>query len=447
MLAIIPIEIQLIIIQPLDTHDRLSLLRTSRHFYDCVHPLIYESLGPHRPQRLVDALVRKPALCTYPRSLRLTAWDTPYPWVRDDGRNLDLDLILRRYDISPVLAKAREASLSEKEAMTWERDLKKENPDAWIALLLTLLPNLRRLEIQFPDRSTYVPQVILRAAAGQFSMPVLQHLEEVYVSASFEPYGLVTSLVLPFFGLPALRSVFTDALFDGERGVAIGSSPIKHLSIGACRGGLESLSELVRNCPDLESYRHGYFPFNVWTPPSINPLIYPAVLQAKATLKRLWLDIELVPEMEEPIWPSFIEFKALQFLHAPHGLLGQFYRSGIHAQAPVPDLASTLPVSLKELHITKIHGAGAINVVAQALMNYIQSDQVHLMDLVVFTTAVPIELAMPPSVSDTELMVRLADLCRRLQISFFKCDPRDLRTSKEGWIFAEPFPARDTRMR
>jgi hypothetical protein len=391
MLAIIPIEIQLIIIQQLDTHDKLSLLRTSRHFHDCVQPLIYESLGPRRPQRLVDTLVRKPTLSTYPRSLRLPAWDTPYPWARDDGRNLDLDLILRRYDISLVLAKAHEASLSEKEAMTWERDLKKENPDAWIALLLILLSNLRRLEIQFPERSTYVPQVILRAAAGQFRMPVLQRLEEVIVSAAFEPYGLVTSLVLPFTGLPALRSVFTDALFDGESGVAIGSSPIKHLSIGACRGGLKSLGELIRICPNLESYRHGYFPFNVWTPPSINPLIYPAVLQAKGTLKRLWLDIELEPEMEEPIWPSFIEFKALQFLHAPHGLLGQFYRTGIHAQALVPDLAGTLPVSLKELHITKIHGAGAINVVAEALMNYILSNTVHITDIVVFTTPVPVE--------------------------------------------------------
>ncbi|KAL3495087.1 hypothetical protein BJX62DRAFT_233735 [Aspergillus germanicus] len=391
MLAEIPTEIQLMIIQQLGTRDRLSLLRISRHLYDCVQPLIYESLNPRRPQRLVDALVRKPELGTTPRFLRLTAWDTPYPWARDDGRNLDLDLILRRYDISPVLAKAREASLSEKEAMTWERDLKKENPDAWIALLLTLLPNLRRLEIQFPDRSTYVPQVILRAAAGQFSMPVLQRLEEAYVSAAFEPYGLVTSLLLPFFGLPALRSVFTDALFDGESGVAIGSSPIKHLSIGACRGGLESLGELIRNCPNLESYRHGYFPFNVWTPPSINPLIYPAVLQARKTLKALWLDIELVPEMEELVWPSFTEFINLQFLHAPHGLLGQFYRSGIHAQAPVPDLASTLPVSLKELHITKIHGAGAINVVAEALMNYIQSKTVHITDIVVFTTPVPAE--------------------------------------------------------
>ncbi|KAL2793239.1 hypothetical protein BJX66DRAFT_231189 [Aspergillus keveii] len=331
--------------------------------------------------------------------------------------------------------------------MAWERDLKKENPDAWIALLLTLLPNLRRLEIQFPDRSTYVPQVILRAAAGQFRIAVLQRLEEVVVSAAFEPYGLVTSLVLPFFGLSALRSVFTDALFDGESGVAIGSSPIKHLSIGACRGGLESLSELIRNCPNLESYQHGYFPFNGWAPPSINPLIYPAVLQAKETLKRLWLDIELLPEMEEPIWPSFIEFKALQFLHAPHGLLGKFYRSGIFAQAPVPDLASTLPVSLKELHITKIHGAGAINVVAEALMNYILSKTVHITDIVVFTTPVPVELAMPPSVSDTELLIRLVDLCRRLRIGFAKCDPRDPHASRKGWRFEEPFPARDTRMR
>jgi hypothetical protein len=95
--------------------------------------------------------------------------------------------------------------------------------------------------------------------------------------------------------------------------------------------------------------------------------------------------------MEEPVWSSFTEFTNLESLHAPHGLLGKFYRTGIFAQAPVPDLASTLPVSLKELHITKIHGAGAMNVVAEALMNYIQSERVHIMNIVVFTTPVPIE--------------------------------------------------------
>ncbi|KAJ0416903.1 hypothetical protein BJY00DRAFT_217959 [Aspergillus carlsbadensis] len=388
MLQEVPTEIQLMIIQQLGPREKLNLLCTSPHFYNCVQPLIYETLSPRNPQRLVDTLVRNPVLCTYARSLRLAAWDTPYPWANDDGRDLDLDLILRRYDISPVLAKAREASLPGKQAVAWERDLKKENPDAWIALLLTLLPNLCRLEIQFPDRSTYVPQVILRAAAGQFSIPVLQRLEQVFVSAGFEPYGLVTSLVLPFFGLPALRSVFTDALFDGEIGVAIGSSPIKHISVGTFSGGLESLSELIRNCPGLESYRHGYFPFNFWTRHGPNYLIYPALFQARRTLKRLWLDIEPHPEGKRPVWPSFTGFTALRFLHAPYGLLEHLHRSVTQARTPVPHLAGILPPSLKTLQITQIHGAGGINVLAQSLMEYIQSETVHVTDIVVFTAPV-----------------------------------------------------------
>jgi hypothetical protein len=67
------------------------------------------------------------------------------------------------------------------------------------------------------------------------------------------------SPVAPFFGLPRLRWLTTDALFDSEPHIhtLTRASPITHLSIGWSRGGLENLDDLVKNCADLGSFRYG----------------------------------------------------------------------------------------------------------------------------------------------------------------------------------------------
>ncbi|KAL4864274.1 hypothetical protein BDV12DRAFT_201233 [Aspergillus spectabilis] len=443
----LPVEIQLQVIDQLDRRDKLKLLRTSRYFYNLLQPQIYEHLYDIRnTPRLVDILVRRPSLCTHPRSLRLSAWDTPQTWAVDDNRNIDLDLLLMRYDISPVCIKAWEASFSEKEATAWERELKKMNPDAWIALLLTLLPNLFRLEIQFPDRSTYVLKVILRAAAGQFTMPVLQQLEQVSVSVGFEPYGLMTSFALPFFGLPGLRWLFTDSLSDGETGVVIGSSPVTHLAIGNCRG-LQSLDELVKNCPQLESYRHGYFPYSTCDP-DLNHLIYPALLNARHTLRKLWLDINR-PREGSPVWPSFTEFTTLQLLQAPYFLLGDFDPDSTDTDAP-DCLPKILPPTLETFHATGVD-IPVISRLFPCLINYVQSPRVNLTNLTIALTTLSINLATidtrapghsvrPGQILSNpviDLATRLNGACCKTHVNLAVHEKRS--RSLMEWAFEEPF--------
>ncbi|KAL5344036.1 hypothetical protein BJX70DRAFT_352439 [Aspergillus crustosus] len=91
----LPPEIQLLVAQHLTRRDKLTMLCTSRHFHKLLQPQIYQDLGATRNiARLVDTLVRKPLLCACPRSLRLLAWDSPYPGAVNESRNLDLDLLL-----------------------------------------------------------------------------------------------------------------------------------------------------------------------------------------------------------------------------------------------------------------------------------------------------------------------------------------------------------------
>jgi hypothetical protein len=379
----VPAEIHFLILHHLKPRDKLRLLRASRFFYDLFLPLTYEDLNPRWTQNLVETLVRKPSLCAYPRSLRLHAWRAPIPRGAGEeegeagrsSRNIDIDLIVRRWDPSLVLAKAREASLSDEEASQWEEDIKWENADAWTGLLLTLLPNLVRLYVQFPQHSVYVPRVIQNAASGQYtSIPVLQNIQEVAVSAAFEPDGeSVPSLVSPFYGLPRLRWLTTDALFDGEthNHTPTRTSPITHLSIGWNRGGLERLDDLVKNCPDIESFRYGYFPYS-WCDPSLNHYIYPALLQRRQSLKKLWLDINSRRDAGalSTTWPSFSEFSALELLHVPHYLLGQFDHDAPETET-IRSLPDHLPPSLEALHVTEV-GTSAVNALFPSLAEYVR---------------------------------------------------------------------------
>ncbi|KAL3462679.1 hypothetical protein BJX64DRAFT_258731 [Aspergillus heterothallicus] len=462
----LPAELHLLILQYLKQADKLRLLRTSRYFYDLLLSLIYEHLNPRNTQGLVDALVRKPSLCSYPRSLRLSSWRAPLPGMdSDDGRNIDLDLILLRYDISVVSAKAREASSSAEETAQWQKDLKRQNPDAWTGLLLTLLPNLTRLDICFPEHSTYVPRVIFRAATGDYSksLPVLQNVEEVAVSAAFElDERHISSLVSPFIGLPRLRWFFTDALSDYsnlESYMSHTNSPITHLSLGWNRSGLETLDRLVSLCPQLESFRYGYFPYS-WCNPALNRHIQPALLQRKHTLKTLWLDINRGRSRDDSqIWPSFAEFSALELLHAPHYLLGHFDHDSPTTERRT--LQATLPESLKTLHVTEV-GTGAVDYLFPCLAEYVLSPRVQLAELVVVpTTFLPdstdrtlkvstVNIPDPDSVqratgpkSVMDHAVELGNACRAsgTKISIHRKDSRALRR----WWFQEPFPRRDMR--
>ncbi|KAL3449613.1 hypothetical protein BJX65DRAFT_306152 [Aspergillus insuetus] len=475
----LPIEIHLLILRYLKHRDKLSLLQASWFFYNLLLPLIYEDLNPRWTQNLVVTLVRRPSFCAYPRSLRLQAWRAPNPRGEGDGegeadrsrRNIDIDLTtLRRWDLSLVLAKVREASLSTEEAARWEENIKRENADAWTGLLLTLLPNLVRLYVQFSQHSVYVPRILHNAASGQYTgMPVLQNIEEVAVSAAFVPDGeSVPSLVSPFFGLPRLRWLTTDALFDGEARIQYltrtrTSSPITHLSIGWNRGGLERLDDLVANCPQLESFRYGYFPYS-WCDPSLNHYLYPALLQRKQSLKKLWLDINRGRDgTPSTIWPSFSEFSALELLHVPHYLLGHFDHDAPDTEA-VRGLPDLLPPSLETLHVTEV-GTSAVNALFPCLAEYVRlrAREAQLVELcIASTTFLPnmdnanantdLEISTanitdtnrdthPKSLLDHVIGLRDACSASGTRFAIHRKDSRDLAP----WRFEEPFPQRDLR--
>ncbi|KAL5334639.1 hypothetical protein BJX70DRAFT_350237 [Aspergillus crustosus] len=369
----LPPEIQLLVAQQLDcTSATAALALTSHHFHDLATPILYKNLEntyTHDILRLVDTLARNPSLRGFPRSLKLEAWD-PVPLetgedaltrVPVDPEEEEQDYWAYRIGLLCRLAKAACPSQNEneEEGDAWARDIRLENVDAWLALLLTLMPNLVRFEVQFPMTGRWVQRVVEWAVHGQVS--ALQSVQEVYVSARwFEFQGEiqnVTQWTLMFMGLPSVCRIATDGLSGDEvedkteTTTAIKSpSSVTHITIDHCKG-VRNLDKLIRNCPKLHSYRHHYAPQSS-RKHILNPRgFYPALLIARCTLKELWLDIfpTYVIDSDDGVhWPSFSDFTVLELLHVPHFLLGQYPKN------PPTNIRGTLPSSLKTLHITEV---------------------------------------------------------------------------------------------
>lgn len=243
-LAALPLELQLNVAQYVEhPHDRRSLVLCSRHFYSLLLPVLYETLrfADHcRATRgtfaiVVQTVIRNPHLASSVRLLHLNGWDIREVEASKDATpNMDAYIAGRAkcvmpskegrgnrnnsdharpgrktYDFASIREKVRLASRSEAEENFWMTELQASYADAWVGLLLTLLPNLQRLELQFPYGTHFVPWVLGRAANRQFgTLPVLQSLTEAAVG--WCDNGCVPDLrnVLHFFKFPSMRRLY-----------------------------------------------------------------------------------------------------------------------------------------------------------------------------------------------------------------------------------------------
>ncbi|BCS25707.1 uncharacterized protein APUU_50418A [Aspergillus puulaauensis] len=454
----LPTEIQLLIIQQLDHENLSNLALTSHCFCTLATPLLYQNLDNsiHNLDRVVDTLGRNPSLREYPRSLRIEAWD-PNP-AREgeieliDPEEEDADYWGYRTGLLCRLAKA--ASPSKEEGVSWARDIRAEDSDAWIALLLMFTPRLTRLSVQFPEAGRWVQRVIEWTLRRQFADELpLQHVQDVYISARwFEFQGdneRVTQWTLMFLGLPALRRIATDGLSGDDEETAITcSSSVTHIAIDCCKG-LQHLDRLVANCPKLESYRHWYHPQSSCRHILDPRDFYPALLRTRDTLKELWLDIfpGFVIENEYGVhWPSFRDFTVLELLHVPIFLLGDYKDNPAN-------LEPIFPSSLKSLHVTQVD-KWTLSSLLKSLLDYIPTTPSQFRELIIANMTIPtfrsatmaaVEMhTRTPDLTPAERAApviryasELPDLCRQRNIRFGIYGDQD--QSLECWTLPDPF--------
>ncbi|PGH10818.1 hypothetical protein AJ80_07369 [Polytolypa hystricis UAMH7299] len=379
-------EIHLLIAQHLGTHDSLNLLSCSHYFYALLLPLAYKRVEVRGNWfdniiSLVQTALRNPQLCTLPRTLHIAEWTAfieldrswhGVDWIRD----LLEDLRATGYDAALVNAKVKQVSCSENEEKVWTHGLETFNPDAWVGLLLTLFPNLTRLEIQFPERGVYVRRVVERAAKGEFDTPVLASVSEVFVTGWDNRVGLYPYRLMPFFALPSIRRFSCYKIGLNCSFLTTRNSSITDISIDSV-SGVRELRDLVLSCPNLESYRHTYM---------VNDLscsdVYGMLRFAKRTLKTIWLDISEYwldyHERDLQISSPLMEFTALKLLHLPGFSFVSFLGDPQASGRPV--LSDIIPPWLEILHIVKV-GGKLYPKFMTSLLHYINSGKEHNMRL------------------------------------------------------------------
>jgi hypothetical protein len=150
----------------------------------------------------------------------------------------------------------------------WKKELRhRDNYDAWLALLLYILPNLRTMEwLWVESRTRYaaklVDEVILRRDQFEGSGP-LGKLEKVVLKGTGRRVGMIgLKKILPFVYLPSLRVFSAQMVKDFDRflpDITKGTSSVTHLELrqSTTRMGFERLITL---CTALRSFKYYYEP-------------------------------------------------------------------------------------------------------------------------------------------------------------------------------------------
>ncbi|RAH65314.1 F-box protein [Aspergillus aculeatinus CBS 121060] len=174
------------------------------------------------------------------------------------------DFEVTRNDISSIGSRVAEISQSPKETTEWEGELVRGSCDAWIAVLLTYLPNLSSLHVE-PAWCVgkFIRSIVLRAAAGEAAFTsILQELCGFITIIGSSGLWLPSqaSDYLPLFNLPSMRQVtLWCGLMDSDNGDTMpglgferGTLPITEIEIMG--NGRYGMRELITACQNLKVF-------------------------------------------------------------------------------------------------------------------------------------------------------------------------------------------------
>ncbi|CAI7666261.1 unnamed protein product [Penicillium manginii] len=235
------------------------------------------------------------ALRQHKEYVQLSSEDDPYDW------SLDWSIRLDRIDYSPFYEQAQRLTRSADEADFWLDALQIGSGDAWIALLLTFLPNLRRLEAEFPFGSLWLHFAMRWAATRDVSSESLPAasfppISEVYVDWSSHDTCICAEHVMPFFLLPSMRRFYASDLDGSVAGgddelssstPMDGISSVTHIEINGCNGKWDLL-KVIGSCKSLQSFKYNHRGCVGYNPAEL----YGALFPMRETLDTIWLDIK-----------------------------------------------------------------------------------------------------------------------------------------------------------
>ncbi|KAF9886269.1 hypothetical protein FE257_011882 [Aspergillus nanangensis] len=412
-LSTFPLEVVLEICGYLETpKDRLNLACCSRRFHELFLPLLYKNLWTGgkllRPiVQVVNTLAKNPSLAASVETVHLSAWETYlgfneatfeqafHGWQEDlringDDEHLDWSqdgsINLKDVDFDPLYEQAKRVARSDDEARFWMSEVKMGNGDAWVALLLTLLPNVQRLEAEFPYCALWIHYVLKWAINGSFrQIPAFPHLEKAFVDWDSDDTQICTQHLMPFVLLPSMRRFHAKNLrgasgfgYDtvGDAPEMVGTSPVTHIEIDGSDGDWD-LSKLMSSCQTLLSFRYFHRGCKSFEPHAL----YNDLLPFKESLETVWLDIQerfrrhkSPHNCDDPL-PSFRDFTALKTLHLRMKNLPNLVTGAEGEEdSSVTSLGQFLPSSIETLQIADPGSLDNLRTFSQKLQHHVEHD-------------------------------------------------------------------------
>lgn len=361
---VLPDDVLLLIGDFLEDHlDRYKLVFVCRRFHDLFLRLAYRAASLKSCQHLqsfLGSILRRPELARAIRVLHFDRWQdkpsTGYVHITDKER--------------PLLTQwARAISQSDEEHAQWEQDLQHGVSEAWIALLLPLVSNLRQLRLVYPKHNTYLDRTLSRAVDGE--RPAFQSLQEVSLNhleddADDTKGNYLPSQILPFFRLPLMRTLSADRVLESDsaqeaRGsppstpLTDSSSSVSEITLNASNGS-KGMQSLVASCSSLKTFKYQHSDLHLHAEGYQPSAFYHSLAGCKNTLETLWLDtcghhlpftIAGANETHDEWFGSLTEFTVLKDMRIRlPNLLDVRYH--VEPSTSLPDI---LPRSLESLYI------------------------------------------------------------------------------------------------
>lgn len=360
----------------LESHnDRYNAIFVNRRFNGLFPRALYRSAAlksRSQVQSFLKAILLRPDLAGVVRSLDFSDWQL------QQGH----DLTLTEPELSLFIAWAAAIAHSEAESSQWEADLRSGVDEAWLALLLSSVHNVRQLKLVYPSLPTeprghpYLDRVFERATARQKPFDAcagFHRLREVslrQVTGPDDDQGtFYPSQIMPFLQMPLLQRLSVDSLIEyrPEKAGAEASeqkpesessnvqSSVSEITLTASNGA-RGMDELIASCPSLKSFKYQHSDARLladgFQPSAFNQ----SLVRSQNTIETIWLDnlgehlpftINGLNESHDEWFGSFADFAVLKDLRIrlPNLLDVQYQME------PSLPLTEVLPSSIESLYI------------------------------------------------------------------------------------------------
>jgi hypothetical protein len=375
----LPNDVLLLVGEQLNNHaDRWNLIFVSQHFHDLFLSLVYRSVRLNHWRNsfsFICAITKRPSLARVVRELDLSSWQKE-PIPQENWEVLQRSVILKD--------RVEASSYSQDETAQWADHLAKGRGDAWIALMLPLLSQIRRLHLVYSTPSLCLNRIMQLAANNERpfqSQTAFQHLCKVSLhhreglgeptsqrNADNASHENQSDLLLSFFELPSMRSIVANSVVDptstsinsdleGEdtEPLDMGRSSITEIDLrrSSWNRGMEAL---IASCADLRSFKYQHSDSHLASNGYQPTALYRSLTRSKRSLQTLWLDhygdhypftSAGLNQTHDEWFGSLADFSALREIRIRlSNLLDIRYQS-----EPTSPLINSLPGSLEILYI------------------------------------------------------------------------------------------------